>query len=182
MEAETWVCRLNVHQHGEHCQPLQCVCLDHCCLFQPACTLSWVALWKCWHTLRLERLTLGHHRGICLMSSLHSLSNLFLLLPLAFSFLPPPPSSLRFCFVLFCFGSNPYFWQGLTGSLVWRRVTGLAMRQSPVERAHTHTCRCAHSEWGPVPTWAISLTAIIRTAALLSSILYSARPSPNPYV
>lgn len=122
-----------------------------------------------------------------------SLSNLFVLLfllfppwALAFSFpLLPQYSCCLLLFISLCFGSNPYFWQGLTGSLVWRGVTGLAMRQSPVERAHIHTCRFTHSEWGAAlttPKWAISQTAIITTATLLFSIIYFALLSPSPSV
>lgn len=132
--------------------------------------------------------TLGRHRGICLTSKLHSLSNLcpsFSSFGSRLLFSPIPSSRCCLSFLFFCFGSNPCFWQGFTGSLVWGCVTGLAMRQSPVEHAHIHTCRCAHSEWGPAlttPKWAISQTAIIRTAMLLLSILYFAPPPPNPSV
>lgn len=69
---------------------------------------------------------------------------------------------------LLFFGSNLFFWQSLTGNLAWRGVTGLAMQQSPVERAHIH------SKWETAltaPKWACSQTAKTATAMLLILII-----------
>lgn len=172
--------------HDEYTSPSYiCVRTMAACLDPPVTVMSCTVKVQT-HTQN-EGLTLGRHRGICLMSKLHSLSKPFL----AHAFLLLSPALiLLLSLLLFCtFGSNPYFWQCLTGSLVWRRVTGLAMQQSPVGHAHVQysTHMQMHTVWVRTcsdnpPEWALSQTAKIRTAMLLFSILYFAPPSPNPSV